>query len=63
LIERGLEVVGELNEPDNVNILTFDEADHVEQQQVSSSSNDLLWRPGMSNRLPRLVVVMNETFD
>lgn len=47
LIERGLEVVGELNEPDNVNILTFDEADRAEQQQQSPVSTlPVTWRPG-----------------
>ncbi|CAF1338075.1 unnamed protein product [Rotaria sordida] len=48
LIERGLEVIGELNEPDNVNILTFDEADRVEhqqQQQEEHSSVPSTWRP------------------
>ncbi|CAF1220465.1 unnamed protein product [Adineta ricciae] len=49
LIERGLEVVGELNEPDNVNILTFDEADRIEQQQQQqqtiTSSAASTWRP------------------
>ncbi|CAF4602889.1 unnamed protein product [Rotaria sp. Silwood1] len=48
LIDRGLEVVGELNEPDNVNILTFDEADRVEQQQEHTPilSAPATWRPG-----------------
>ncbi|UJR13873.1 hypothetical protein I4U23_000881 [Adineta vaga] len=49
LIERGLEVVGQLNEPDNVNILTFDEIDRIEQkqqqQQPITSSAASTWRP------------------
>jgi len=34
-----------LNEPDNVNILTFDEADQIEQQQKTPSVPST-WRPG-----------------
>ncbi|CAF1373176.1 unnamed protein product [Adineta steineri] len=49
LIERGLEVIGGLSEPDNVNILTFDEADRVEQQQqpqsIVTTSGASTWRP------------------
>jgi hypothetical protein len=37
-----------LNEPNNVNILTFDEADQVEQQQNSPTpSLPATWRPGL----------------
>ncbi|CAF0951823.1 unnamed protein product [Didymodactylos carnosus] len=42
LIERGLEVVGESNEPDNINILTFDEAD------AAVSSSPKTWNPDES---------------
>lgn len=40
--------MGELNEPDNVNILTFDEADRAEQQQQSPvPALPTTWRPGL----------------
>ncbi|CAF4130733.1 unnamed protein product [Rotaria sp. Silwood2] len=57
LIERGLEVVGELNEPDNVNILTFDEADRVEQQQEHppALSAPSTWRPEES--IPKILPI------
>ncbi|CAF3645496.1 unnamed protein product [Rotaria sp. Silwood1] len=57
LIDRGLEVVGELNEPDNVNILTFDEADRVEQQQehTPTLSAPATWRPEES--IPKILPI------
>ena len=45
-----LKLLVHLNEPDNVNILTFDEADRVEQQQQQQQSPTpsapATWRPG-----------------
>ena len=43
--------MGALNEPDNVNILTFDEADRAEHQQQQQQSPvpalPTTWRPGL----------------